>query len=206
MWYNLSDFPDIILPADAVEREEPAADSFCTDGPIEVDIGSGKGRFLLARAESHPDTRYLGIERQASRVYRVAKKAHRRDIDNIKLTLNEASLAVNVLLEDESVTTFYVFFPDPWPKRRHHRRRLITPEFLDLLHSKLIPNGSIHFATDHQDYADVVVKLFREDSRYEEIPPFQPSEDERTDFELVFRNLAKPISRISIRKHTRQRQ
>jgi tRNA (guanine-N7-)-methyltransferase len=200
MWYNFSDYPDIILPTECVEQRETIGNLFPGDQPLEVDIGSGKGRFILARAATHPNIRFLGIERQANRIYKVAKKAHRQGITNMRLILAEATDALEVLLPDAGVATFYLFFPDPWPKRRHHRRRLINVDFLDLIHRKLQSGGALHFATDHQDYADVVARLFNEDSRFESIPEFQPTEEERTDFELVFSGLKKPITRLSIKR------
>ncbi len=196
----ITDFPDIVVPDDAILREEPLPGQFAKGNPLEVDVGSGKGRFILARAAEHPDVNYWGIERQYGRVYRTAKKAHKLGLQNVRLARVEAVNGITTLLPDHSITTFYIFFPDPWPKRRHHRRRLICPPFMDLLDRKLIDNGCVHFATDHQDYAEVVTRCFAEDERFESIEPFQPTEAERTDFELVFAGQSKPISRLSIRK------
>lgn len=104
------------------------------------------------------------------------------------------------MLPDHSTSIFFIFFPDPWPKKRHHKRRLVNPEFLDLLHRKLEAEGIIHFATDHQDYADAVEKCFAADTRFTPITAFDPTEAERTDFELIFTNQNKPIRRLSIQK------
>jgi tRNA (guanine-N7-)-methyltransferase len=166
--------------------------------PLAVDVGSGKGRFLLARAEAHPQTNFLGIERQYGRICKTAAKVRRAELENVRLARVEAAAGIAELLQPESVSIFYIFFPDPWPKRRHHRRRLINPDFLTLLHSRLERGGVVHFASDHEDYAVEVAKLFRKDERFDEIDPFVPSEDERTDFEIVF--TGKPIGRVSIRK------
>jgi tRNA (guanine-N7-)-methyltransferase len=177
-----------------------SSDILGENGPLIVDIGSGKGRFLLAHAEAHPTAQFLGIERQYGRTYRTAKKAYNRGITNIKLARTQAEEGIAAMLHEHSVATFFIFFPDPWPKKRHHKRRLVNPEFLDLLHSKLKAVGIIHFATDHQDYADAVEQCFSADTRFSTIPAFQPTESERTDFELIFTNQNKPIRRLSIQK------
>ncbi len=197
---EITDFPDIVIPDDGILREDSILDHFENAHPLEVDVGSGKGRFLLARAAEHPDTNYWGIERQYARVYRTAKKAHRRGLQNVRVARVEAVNGIATLLPDACVTSFYIFFPDPWPKRRHHRRRLICPPFMDLLDQKLMDQGCVHFATDHQDYADVVERVFADDERFVSIEPFQPTHAERTDFEVLFTGLSKPIRRLSIRK------
>ena len=196
----ITDFPDIVIPDDGILREDSILDHFENAHPLEVDVGSGKGRFLLARAAENPDTNYWGIERQYARVYRTAKKAHRRGLQNVRVARVEAVNGITALLPDASVSTFYIFFPDPWPKRRHHRRRLICPPFMDLLNRKLTDQGCVHFASDHQDYAEVVARVFAEDERFASIEPFQPTDTERSDFEVLFRGLSKPISRLSVRK------
>jgi len=197
---DITKFQNVVISNEEAPPELQVSSIYGNHNPLEVDIGSGKGRFLLARANGHPTTNYLGIERQLGRVYRAAKKATHLNIENVKLCRVEAMVGLSAILPNESVTTFYIFFPDPWPKRRHLQRRLVSPPFLDLLHSKLIPKGCIHFATDHQDYADVVGERFAADARFKSTTAFQPTEDERTDFELIFTGQNKTISRYSIQK------
>jgi len=197
---EITEFPDIVIPADELEHEVSLSDIWPRRNPLEVDIGAGKGRFLFARAMAHPETDYLGIERQYGRVYRAAKKAHRRGLTNIRIARVDAETGIAPLLPPESVRTFYIFFPDPWPKRRHQRRRLVNHTFLDLLHTKLLPGGFIHFATDHENYAEAVKLCFSEDPRFDGIAPFQPTEAERTDFELIFTGQNRTVSRFSLQK------
>ncbi len=195
-----TDYPDIVIPQDAVEEKTPIPAHFGNDQPLEVDVGSGKGRFILARAAEHPDTNYWGLDRQFGRILRTARKAHRLGLQNVRLARVDAVQGIESLLPDGSVTTFYIFFPDPWPKRRHHRRRLICPEFLDLLHRKMTASGCVHFATDHQDYGKVVSACFADDPRFIGIEPMQPAEEERTNFEILFTDQNKPICRLSVQK------
>jgi tRNA (guanine-N7-)-methyltransferase len=200
---DIAKFPDIVIDVGGEREGEcpgmlDVKELFGNTNPLEVDIGSGKGRFLAARAGANPHTNYLGIERQPGRIYSTAKKAYRRGLCNVRLARVEAFEGIGELLAPGSVAVFYIFFPDPWPKRRHHRRRLVNPEFMDLLHSRLSDRGIIHFASDHSEYAAVVEKLFAADDRFEPIDPFIPSDDERTDFERLFVSQDKPINRFSL--------
>lgn len=97
-----------------------------------------------------PDKNFLGIERLSSRIRSSDRKA--ASLDNVRLLQMESSYAVRYLLPPGSVERFYLLFPDPWPKRRHHRRRIITSDFLNSVHSALEENGAIYIATDDLDY------------------------------------------------------
>ena len=169
---------------------------------LEVDLGCGKGRFLLARAAAQPQTSFLGLDRQTRRLAKVERKAQRAQLTNIRLLYAEAAYAVAHLLPFGSVAAYYLFFPDPWPKRRHHRRRLFDAAFLDALNATLMPDGRIHLATDHQDYVESIRRLLAGDARFVEREAFITSDAERTDFELIFLQQNKPIGRCSFAKIT----
>ncbi len=120
--------------------------------PLEIDLGCGDGAFLAALAQENPAHNFLGIERLLGRVRSVCRKVARLDLKNARILRMESNYAVTHLLPPGSVTTFHLLFPDPWPKRRHHRRRAFTPEFLSSIHRALIGGGLFHVATDHADY------------------------------------------------------
>jgi len=166
---------------------------------LEVDVGCGKGRFLIARAAAHPNVNFLGIERRLKRVIKVAAKIRRSGLVNARILHAEAAHAVCCLLPPGSVDCFYVFFPDPWPKRRHQRRRLFCPAMLDAFHRALRPGGAIHVATDDVGYFQQITSLFAHDERFETIAPFLPTEAEQTEFELTFFRIGKPVQRCSYR-------
>lgn len=190
-------FPLIEIPV-APRPATLAPDAiFGRSQPLEVDIGSGKGRFLLARAATHPEVDFIGIERQRRRVEKVASKAARAGLRNIRLLHTEIRFALETLLPDQAVGTFYLFYPDPWPKRRHHPRRLVNAEFVELLHRKLQPSGQIHFATDDQDYFAAVTPLFKASPLFTPCEPFIPCPAEQTDFELLFAAQGKHANRCS---------
>ena len=164
--------------------------------PLEVDIGAGKGRFILERSKQHPLTQFLGIERMLARIRRMDRKALRRELFNLRLLRAEAYYAITYLIPTHSVDTYYLFFPDPWPKTRHAEHRLFNPTFMTALHRTMKPGATLHFATDHMPYYLQVRKLLMTDERFNISPHFQPSPKERTDFELMFYE-SKPIGRIS---------
>lgn len=168
--------------------------------PLEVDVGCGKGRFLIARAQAHPATNFLGLDRLMKRLKLVDARIVRANLANVRLLHLDALYVVESLLPAAGVAAFYIFFPDPWPKRRHHRRRLFSPRFLDALDRALLPNGQVNVATDHADYFAEISKLLQRDPRFVEVPAFQTSEEERTHFELTFLKTGAPIFRLSVRK------
>ena len=177
----------------------PLAEYFDTSRPLEIDIGCGKGRFILARAATHPDVNFLGIDRMLRRIRKVDNKARRLKLGNIRLLRMEAYYATTYLIPAESVSTYYIFFPDPWPKKRHHEHRLFNPVYLDALNRTLKTGGRVHFATDHLPYFEEVREILRNDQRFAEVAPFEPTPDEWTDFELYYRQHAS-IGRCSFQK------
>lgn len=187
----------IVLDPSEITRCLPLQTIFGTAEPLEVDVGCGKGRFLLERARRHPATPFLGIERLKGRVESVRGKIQRAGMSNVRLLRLEALYTLQFLLPPNSVRAVYVFFPDPWPKRKHHRRRLFSPEFLATLNEKLIPGGALHVATDHLDYFAAIAKLLRADERFEEVEAYQRDEAEQTDFERIFRGKGMEIGEAS---------
>ena len=132
---------------------------FSRPAPLEVDLGCGDGAFLAALARENPAHNFLGIERLLGRVRSVCRKAARLDLKNARIMRMESNYAVTHLLPPGSVTTFHLLFPDPWPKRRHHRRRAFTSEFLAAIHRALITGGLFHVATDHADYFQQIERI-----------------------------------------------
>jgi len=171
---------------------------------LEVDLGCGKGRFLIARALSRKETCFIGIDRRQMRVLKVERAALRMKLENIRLLCAENFSAIENYIPTESVSVYYLFFPDPWPKRRHHRRRLFDADFVNAIQRTLCANGKIHITTDHLDYFSTIRNILAADRRFAESEPFIPTETERTNFELVFMGQNKPIGRCSFMKTSPQ--
>ncbi len=120
--------------------------------PLVVDVGFGRGELLLWLACAEPGRAYLGIEYSGKRVLKMARRLARTEHDNVRLVQATAESAVDALAP-ASVEGFWVNFPDPWPKKRHHRRRLLRPEFVHAMALRLVPGGFLEVATDHAEYA-----------------------------------------------------
>lgn len=174
---------------------------FPARAPLEVEIGCGKGRFLAARACAHPSINFLGIDKLLKRLRKTDKKITRAGLTNVRLIKIDASYAFEKLLPESSVSALYIFFPDPWPKRRHHRRRLFSPEFMDSLCRVIVQGGNIYLATDHSEYSEWIRKLFVKDPRFAETPHFEPEEHERTEFETLFLAQGARIARLGFTKN-----
>ena len=179
--------PTVIIHPASVDAPLPVDMLFDPACPLEVDCGCGKGRFLLARATAHPQVQFLGIDRMLGRIRKLDGKILRAGLGNVKLLRMEAFYSLQQLLPPHRVRTIYIFFPDPWPKRRHHRRRLFSPEFLDVLWSRLATGGTVQVATDHLDYFAEMRKCLTADARFREVPHLVRNAAEQTDFERVFR-------------------
>jgi len=168
--------------------------------PLDVDVGCGKGRFLAARAAANRQTNHVGIERIPTRLLKVGRKCARLGLRNVALLHAEAAHAIGHLMPPEGVRTYYVFFPDPWPKRRHHRRRLFTADLLTSLYRTMEPGGTLHVATDDMEYHAAILGLFGNDARFVPVDPLVPSEPEQTDFERIFLSKGVVIGRCSYRR------
>jgi tRNA (guanine-N7-)-methyltransferase len=140
------------LVAETVPRPSNSIALFGNDRPLELEIGSGKGTFLLAESGARPEVNFLGVEYARRYWIFAADRLRRAERDNARVILAEASAFVRDFIERESLSAVHVYFPDPWPKTRHHRRRLLQPAFLEALASKLRPGARLSVATDHRDY------------------------------------------------------
>jgi tRNA (guanine-N7-)-methyltransferase len=127
-------------------------DMFPGNRPLEIEIGAGKGKFLMHRAMAEPGIDFVGIDYIWKYLKIGWQRVQRRGLENILLFKAEAHEFVTHLVPDESVSVFHIYFPDPWHKRRHNKRRLLTPDFFQLLYRRLQPGGLLEIATDNLDY------------------------------------------------------
>jgi tRNA (guanine-N7-)-methyltransferase len=127
-------------------------DIFGNDHPVELEIGSGKGTFLLAIAQALPQHNYVGIEYAKQYAEFAADRLRRHNTANARMVLAEATWWVRCHVPDASLAAIHVYFPDPWPKTRHHKRRLIQLPFLKEVHRMLLPGGKLRLVTDHGNY------------------------------------------------------
>jgi tRNA (guanine-N7-)-methyltransferase len=135
-------------------------------GPIEVDLGCGDGSFLVKMAEANPARDFLGIERLVGRVRSARRKIMQRELTNARVLRVESSYAVQRMLPADSVALFHLMFPDPWPKRRHWRRRVVTEDFFASIHRALAPHGLLRIATDQTDYFREIERLAGQSTQF----------------------------------------
>ncbi|RMH18107.1 MAG: tRNA (guanine-N7)-methyltransferase [Acidobacteria bacterium] len=170
------------------------------DGPWQVEIGFGKGRFLLERALACPEQRFLGIE-VASKYFRLlARRAARRGGRNLVALRGEALYLLSTFLPRGFASAVHVYFPDPWPKSRHHKRRLFDPETVDLVLGLLRPGGELDFATDFLAYGERVAELLAAvpGLEVERLPGPWP-DGARTNYEAKYMAAGRPILRLAAR-------
>jgi len=180
-----------------MERSE-----LCRPGrPLEVDLGCGDGSFLMEMARHHPERDLIGVERLLGRVRKVCRKITRHGLDNARVLRLESRYVVEWLLPEASVSRLHLLCPDPWPKVRHHRRRLVQVDFLTAVRRVLVPGGEFLFMTDHEDYfrwAEEKVAEFGKFERleWEEDSFFHP----KTDFQELWESEGKAMWRLRCRK------
>ena len=161
--------------------------------PLEIEVGCGRGRFLTGRAAQNPDCEFIGVERMLERVHVFDGKTRRLGLTNAHVIRLEALYTFHYLLPEHHARTVYVFFPDPWPKKKHHSHRLFGPLFLNALWKRLEIGGKLEFATDHEEYFHTVEECFAGDARFERVAPMERGPEAWTEFETLFRGQGLPI-------------
>lgn len=134
---------------------------FRRSAPIKLEIGFGNGAFLVEMAQREPETNFVGLEIYRKGIKKAKKRIERAGLHNVRLIRQEVSVALPKLFTAGEISEIYINFPDPWPKRRHHKRRLINPSFIATAYTLLKDRGRIFIATDSGEYAEVIDRLFR---------------------------------------------
>lgn len=172
--------PDILCPLDF-----PAL--FGNGAPVELELGAGDGSFLLQYAAIQPGVNFLGVERLFGRLRKIDRKGRRLGLSNLRGLRLEATYLMDWMIPPGSLSAIHVYFPDPWPKKRHHHRRLINPAFAVLAARALAPGGRFHCRTDDASYFEQMLEVFNGASGH-----FDAGEEPagllevKTDFERQF--------------------
>jgi tRNA (guanine-N7-)-methyltransferase len=175
------------------------AQVFPRSAPLEVDLGCGDGAFFAALAERFPDRNFLGLEKLAGRVRRACKKAARLGLPNMRVLRIESVYAIQYLLPPGSAEVVHLLFPDPWPKKKHRRRRIMTADFLVLVHRVLAPDGRFRIATDQKKYFEAMRELITP-TAFVETASASEETFPLTTFEKHFLAESAPIYRLELRK------
>jgi tRNA (guanine-N7-)-methyltransferase len=153
---------DLLWPSHGVGLDTQLLDLdqlFGRQAQTVLEIGFGNGLSLADMAEAHPQTNFFGIEVHTPGVGSLLVQVKKRALDNVRVSQDDAVLVLEQQICDGSLDRVQIFFPDPWHKKRHHKRRLIQPEFVQTLIKKLKPSGQIHVATDWQNYAEHILEV-----------------------------------------------
>jgi tRNA (guanine-N7-)-methyltransferase len=165
---------------------------------LTVDLGFGRGELLLDLAGAEPQAAFLGVEYSHKRVLKLARRLARTELRNLRMVCARAEAIVEDRLPEGFVHAFWINFPDPWPKARHAKRRLIQPELTALLAARLVPGGTLRVATDDADYAGWIDAVLGAEPLLENLHaprPFVAEEPDRmpTAYELEWRALGRPL-------------
>ncbi|MDP2173405.1 MAG: tRNA (guanosine(46)-N7)-methyltransferase TrmB [Candidatus Cloacimonadaceae bacterium] len=136
------------------------ASIFGNDNPVYIEIGSGKGEFISQYPRLHPEWNFLGFEVRGKRINNILKKLDPKLNANVRIIRQLIDSAITKIIPPESVHGVFVQHPDPWPKKKHHKRRLIQQDFLDALASILISGAQVQVSTDHDEYANWIAEEF----------------------------------------------
>ncbi len=205
----LNDYPEISLKQEDLNGKIDFVRIFGRSGTVHIEIGSGNGTFLLNQARANPGDNFLGIE-WASRFYRTAvDRIGRWGLSNVRIIRTDAVSFIADFVPDESVDYFHIYFPDPWPKKRHHKRRLISNVNIDNLIRCLKPGGQLRIATDHADYFEQIKAVLADKSdTLEEIKFLQAAGADTgewvgSNFERKYLKDQRPIFTIAVKKYSK---
>jgi len=193
----------IYRPPSYVERLR-LAELFPAPRPLEVELGSGDGSFLAEYARLNPELNLLGIERLLGRMRKLDRKGLRAGLTNLRLIRLEASYVVEYLLPQNSVNALHIYFPDPWPKRRHHKHRLLNARLVEVIQQILDSQGRVFLRTDNAEYFAQMNAVFQANAAFQHIDAPTSLTQIQTDFERDFAAKGVPILRTAYERIRRQ--
>ncbi len=190
----------VLVKLDSVLDPLNFATLFGRQAPVEIELGSGDGGFLMRYAALHPERNFLGIERLLGRIRKLERKAPRRGLTNVRGLRIDAAYFLRYLTPKGSVQSIHIYFPDPWPKKRHRSRRLVNGEFVRIAHATLAAGGLVYLRTDDDDYFAQMRESFAGDPRFAACETPVELAEVRTDFEETFLAAGKPTLRAAYKK------
>ncbi len=196
-----TDLGATVLDLASVEVPLDGTRLFGAPRPLEVEIGVGKGRFLLAWAAAHPESGFLGVERARKYLELAAVRSARAGLTNVRLVHTTAEDLLFRCLPPGSLAALHVYFPDPWPKARHHKRRLFQPANVARMAEVLAAGGILRIKTDHAGYASAIGEAVGDETRLAPVAPEEAFEGiPATHFEVKYAREARPVHRLAYRR------
>ncbi len=176
----------LIVPLASVVERLDVNTLFPRPQPLHVELGAGDGSFLIQYAAAHPEWNFLGVERLLGRLRKIDRKGRRAGLLNVRGVRIEAAYFLEFLLPPRSAASLHVYFPDPWPKRKHRKHRLINERFPALARAALVPGGTVLVRTDDADYFSQMLEVFQSSPYFEPLPAQAEIDVVLTDFERGF--------------------
>ena len=193
------------LPEESRPLDLPAL--FGNERPVELEIGIGKGRFVVLAAAAFPEVNFLGVECAKRYLAQAIERAGKRGLTNVRLAHAEGAAFVRERLADRSIDAVHLYFPDPWPKKRHHKRRFVQPANLDQLARVMKPGALLRAVTDHPGYAEWIADHLARHGAFADAGAEQalwnlPGMGDHTvmgvtNFEIKYRREGRPIHRFA---------
>jgi tRNA (guanine-N7-)-methyltransferase len=176
----------LLFELDSVVERLELAKLFSKPQPLEVELGCGDASFLVEYARQNPESNFIGVERLLGRISKLDRKGRRAGLTNLRGLRIESSYFLQWLLPPHSISALHIYFPDPWPKKRHHKNRLINENFSTLARAALAPGGKIYLRTDDADYFQQMTEVFSADKNFQKIETPIGLAELLTDFESDF--------------------
>ena len=174
-------------------------DLFANQQPLELELGCGDGSFLAEYARRHPEHNFVGVERLLGRLRKLEKKGRRAGLKNLRGLRIESAYLLQYLIAPHSVQAVHIYFPDPWPKRKHRRNRLINERFPSLARQVLEPGGFVYLRTDDKDYFEQMTSVFAAAEFFKPVETPAELAGLLTDFEADFNAKGIPTRRAAYR-------
>jgi tRNA (guanine-N7-)-methyltransferase len=171
--------------------------------PLVLEIGSGMGETTAAIAQAHPEADFVAVEVHGPGIGSLLNRIEQQGLSNLRVVRHDATEVLERMVADASLAAIHLFFPDPWPKKRHHKRRLVQPGFASLMARKLKPHGIVHAATDWPDYAEHMDQVLGAEALLEKATAGY-AERPVTKFESRGRKLGHPIRDLYFRRRKAQ--
>jgi tRNA (guanine-N7-)-methyltransferase len=187
----------LLVELDSIVERLALAQLFPKPQPLEVELGCGDASFLAEYARRNPDQNFIGVERLLGRIQKLDRKGRRAGLANLRGVRIESSYFLKYLLPPHAATALHIYFPDPWPKKKHHRHRLINEGFPVLVRAALAPGGVVYLRTDGADYFAQMTGVFGTSPEFQKVETPTKLAEVLTDFERDFNAQGIPTLRAA---------